>query len=69
MTRFFCFTRVCPAEKAGRAVRCIFIFLKKENKGCRFHPSHDVLYIKVILVQLPIVRSSAVETPCFSVCV
>jgi len=23
----------------GRAVRCIFIFLKKENKGCRFPPS------------------------------
>ena len=35
----------------GRVVRCIFIFLKKENKGCRFHPSHDVVFIKVILVE------------------
>ena len=43
MARFFYYweiiSRVCPAEKAGPAIRCIFIFLKKENKGCRFHPS------------------------------
>ena len=53
MARFFCYLqmsfRVCPAEKAGRAIRSIFIFLKKENKGCRYYPSHDVLYVKVIL--------------------
>ena len=50
MARFFYFIRVCPAEKAGRALRCIFIFLKKENKGCRFHPSHDVRCIKEVCI-------------------
>ena len=58
MARFFYYweiiSRVCPAEKAGPAIRCIFIFLKKENKGCRYYPSHGILFIKVILVQIAI---------------
>jgi len=25
----------------GRALRCIFAFLKKKSKGCRFNPSRS----------------------------
>jgi len=31
-------------DHKGQAVRSIFVFLKKENKGCRFHPSHKSQY-------------------------
>ena len=47
MARFFYYWqiifRVCPAEKSGWAIRSIFIFLKEENKGCRYYPSHEAV--------------------------
>ncbi|MFV5698389.1 hypothetical protein ACM55H_08455 [Flavobacterium sp. ZT3R17] len=53
-TKNYLFGRDTPRKTPGRAVCYIFIFLKKENKGCRFHHSRRLQTTMISFISLKI---------------